>query len=132
MEKVNLLGITKNSKCAYLASCLMDARNQTHVYHLQSQNYAQHMALNEFYDGIVDLIDRFIESAQGKYGIIKGYKSELSNYDESNEPINYLKTKLKIVEKYRAYFDDAGYLQQIIDDIIELFYNTIYKLTNLK
>lgn len=128
----NLKGITKNSKCAYLASCLMDARNQTHIYHLQSQSYAQHIALNEFYEGIVDLVDRFIESAQGKYGIIRGYKSELSAYDESGDPINYLKMKLKIVEKYREYFSDSGYLQQIIDDIIELFYTTIYKLVALK
>lgn len=128
----SLRGITKNSKCAYLASCLMDARNQVHVFHLQTTSYAQHMALGDLYTGIVDLIDRFIESAQGKYGIIRGYKSELTTYNESGNSIEYIKSKVKEVEKYREYFSEAGYLQQIIDDIIELFYSTIYKLENLK
>jgi|688.fasta_scaffold1239730_1 hypothetical protein len=119
------------NKCAYLISCLFDVRNQIHTYHLQTNSYATHVALNEFYEEIVDLTDRFAESAQGKYGIITGYKSELSEYDEGN-PLKYLKTKLKMIEEYREYFQESPYLQQIIDDIIELFYSTIYKLTNLK
>lgn len=132
MEKVNLSGITKNSKCAYLISCLFEARNQVHVYHLQTTSFAAHKALNEFYDEIVDLTDRFAESAQGKYGIIRGYKPEMKEYDESGNAVEFLKMKLKVVEKYREMFSDAPYLQQVIDDMIELFNSTLYKLVNLK
>lgn len=127
-----LKSLTKNNRCACLASCLMDARNQIHIFHLQTTSYAQHMALNTLYNDIVDLVDRFIESAQGKYGIIRGYKTEIKTYNESGNSLEYIKSKVKELEKYREYFTDAGYLQQIIDDMIELFYSTIYKLETLK
>lgn len=56
----------------------------------------------------------------------------MKEYDESGNAIEFLKMKLKTVEKYREMFSDAPYLQQIIDDIIELFNSTLYKLINLK
>lgn len=127
-----LKSLTKNSKCACVASCLMDARNQVHVFHLQTTSYAQHVALNTLYEDIVGLLDRFVESAQGKYGIIRGYKSYITNYNESGNALEYIKAKVKELEKYREYFTDAPYLQQIVDDMIELFYSTIYKLETLK
>ena len=33
------------------------ARNEAHIAHWATKSFAKHMALNEFYDNIIDLID---------------------------------------------------------------------------
>jgi len=110
-------------------SSLFEIEVNIHIAHLQTTSFAEHKALNEVYEGIVNLRDRFIESYQGKYGIIKGYKS--FEIKEAVDPINYLKEFCILFEKFRLTLED-GYLQQIIDDVIELLYSSIYKLKTLK
>lgn len=113
---------------------LFHARTQAHVWHLQvtPKALAPHLALNEFYDDVVGITDRLAESYQGKYGIIQHEKVGLSvdNFRDVQQIITYLKIKVEYVEKCREGFKD-GYLQQIIDEIIELFYSKLYKLQNL-
>jgi len=109
-------------------SLLFEIEINSHIAHLQTDSYSEHKALNELYVDIVDLRDRFIESYQGKYGIITGYKITLK---EGVEIIPYLKECVKSVEDFRLTLED-GYLQQISDDIIELLSSTLYKLRFLK
>lgn len=121
----------KTTYAASLISELFESRTLAHVFHLQTKSFAEHKALNEYYDEIIDKTDRFAESFQGKYGIITGYKTK-TTVSEYSDPISYFKTLVKSVESCRTYFESDGYLQQIIDEIIELLYSTIYKLVNLK
>jgi len=58
-----------------LISLLFHSQVQAHIYHLQTDSYAQHKALNDYYDAIPDIIDSIVESFQGEYGIQRGYKS---------------------------------------------------------
>jgi hypothetical protein len=87
------------------------------------------MALGSLYEDIVDLRDRFIESYQGKYGIVRGYNS--FEIIEGRDMIVYLKGFVRKYEEFRLSLKD-GYLQQICDDILELLNSTIYKLKFLK
>ena len=64
---------------------LMQSRNQAHIFHLQTSSYSKHMALNGYYDGIIGLIDSIVESYQGKYDILKGYKMVGAIKDLENE-----------------------------------------------
>ena len=41
-------------------STLFSSREQAHIFHLQTSSYAMHAALNKYYDGIVDLIDKYV------------------------------------------------------------------------
>ena len=43
---------------------LMQSRNQAHIYHLQTNSFAQHMALQCYYEGIIPLFDGLVESYQ--------------------------------------------------------------------
>lgn len=100
-----------------------------HIAHLQTTSFAKHMALNSLYEDIVGHRDSFIESYQGKYGIITNYsKIEIK---EGLDMVTYIRTCISEFETYRLTLED-GYLQQIIDDIIELLASTNYKLINLK
>jgi superfamily II DNA/RNA helicase len=46
------------------------ARDVAHSVHLATDSYSQHVALNAFYDGIIDLADKFAEAYQGRHGLI--------------------------------------------------------------
>lgn len=109
---------------------LFEIEITAHIAHLQTKSYAQHTALNTLYDDIVDLRDRFIESYQGKYGIITEYEKTI-NVNEGKNMSVYLREVSVKIENYRLTLTD-GFLQQITDDILELIYSTKYKLDNLR
>lgn len=115
-----------NGSISDLAILLLEARNTTHILHLKTRSYAQHMALNDFYDGVVDLFDKIVETYQGKYGIVSGYGKSI-RIDENANPVKYLESVLSELESLRKDFKD-GWLQQLIDDTIELTTSTLYKL----
>ena len=124
----------KNSGSDYaeMISLLLHSRTQAHVLHLQTESYPEHMALNGYYDGIGDIIDGLVESYQGKYGIIKGYKSyDLVEYKSTDATVKYLKEICSKVEKLRDCCKDS-YIQNQIDTACELINSTLYKLRFLK
>lgn len=106
-------------------SALLEIQDLSHIAHLQTSSFAEHKALNELYDGITDQFDAFVEAYQGKYGIIKGYKS--FKLDESVDMTSYLKEKMTEFDGYRSSLTD-GYLQQMVDNTQELLSTTLYKL----
>ena len=56
-------------------SLLLQSITETHIFHLQTKSYAQHVALSGYYEGVGTLVDSLIETYQGQYGIITGYKT---------------------------------------------------------
>lgn len=121
-----------NTSLVDLISKLLNSRNQVHIFHLQVKDYAQHMALNGYYDGIGDLIDGVVESYQGKYDIITGYSSEeYKDFDSIENVVNYLKGLANDVDSVHKQTKES-YIQNQLDTINELIYSTIYKLRFLK
>jgi hypothetical protein len=115
---------------ATLVGTLMQSRNQAHLYHLQAQgpgSYAAHTALGAYYDGIIDLIDRLVESFQGRYGIVTGYKMAASIREDQNYDM-YFEALCKFVETTRQQIPQDSYLQNQVDTIVELIESTKYKL----
>ena len=39
--------------------------SQTHIYHLVTKSHSEHLAINEFYDGLQSLVDSIAEKALG-------------------------------------------------------------------
>ena len=121
-----------NKELEKLISYLLHSRTQIHIYHLQTNSFAEHMALGGYYDGVVGLIDGLVESYQGKYDIIKSYDSfELDSYKGGDQAITFLKALGKKIEDVQASTKDT-YIQNQLDTITELTYSTIYKLRFLK
>lgn len=115
-----------------LMSMLLHSRTQIHIQHLQTKSYAEHKALNEYYDGIGDLVDGLIESYQGKYELLKGYKNyDIEEYKSSETTISYLKELCHKVISVRESTKD-GYIQNQLDNVCELINSTLYKLRFLK
>jgi hypothetical protein len=116
---------------AQFVSTLFASRTQAHIFHLQTQSFSQHSALNTYYDEIVGLTDGLIESYQGKYGIIRGYSSP-SSFREDDDTIKYFEGLVKYVELTREKISQDSYLQNQVDEIVALLESTLYKLKNLR
>lgn len=108
---------------------LLHAVTNTHILHFQTRSYAQHMALGDFYDGLGDLVDTFVEAYQGKYGIISAYPAD---YDPPAEPVAYLDSLKTGVAQMRTRLPKDSELQNLIDEIASLIDSTLYKLRFLK
>ena len=57
-------------KAAEFVGMLFLARDVTHSVHLNTRSYAKHVALNVFYDEVIDKADAFAEAYQGRHGLI--------------------------------------------------------------
>lgn len=115
-----------------MISLLLHSRTQVHILHLQTKSFAEHGALGGYYDEIGGIVDGVIESYQGKYSILKGYKKyELEDYKDVTTTINYLKELCGKVEELRDCCKDS-YIQNQIDNVCELINSTLYKLRFLK
>jgi hypothetical protein len=122
-----------NPLVGQFVSTLFASRTQAHIFHLQTPSFAAHKALNDYYDEIVDLVDGFVESYQGKYGIITGYGNiALQEYQSCEAIIMFFETLCVYVEKSRGMICQDSYLQNQIDEIVALIKSTIYKLRFLK
>jgi len=122
----------KSGDFVEMVSLLLHSRTQAHTLHLQTKSFAEHSALNGYYDGIGDIVDGLIESYQGKYDIIEGYKSyDIVNYKSTESTIKYLKDLDGKVQKLRDCCKDT-FIQNQIDNVNELINSTLYKLRFLK
>jgi HD superfamily phosphodiesterase len=124
----------KESKINFisLVSKLLDSQRQVHIFHLQTKSFAEHKALQDYYDAIGDLVDSIVESYQGKYGIISGWKSFSTQEYKSNEQvIVYLKSLANDISSIFNSIKDT-YIQNQLDEITALINSTLYKLRFLK
>jgi len=121
-----------NSNFKDMVSILLHSQTQVHIFHLQTKSYAEHKALQGYYEGIDTLVDGIIESYQGKYDVVTGYNSiKTEEYKSSEQVIKYFKALDSMVEKNRKSVKES-FLQNQIDTVQELIYSTLYKLRFLK
>lgn len=115
-------------KCADFVGMMFLARDVAHSAHLNTRSYAKHVALNTFYDEIIDLADKFAEAYQGKYGLIGPIT--LMSAKKTNNVVDFLEGQLDDLEKmrYEVVEKECTPLQNIIDEIFGLYYSTLYKL----
>lgn len=104
------------------------SRTYAHMAHLKTNSFSAHKALDEFYNGIVDLADDFIEASQGQYGILDIPFVNISG--NVKDPIGGLQGHLKQLETTLADVDE-DYLMNIFQEIQSLYRSTLYKLVNL-
>ena len=115
-------------KCADFVGMLFLARDVAHSVHLKTRSFSKHMALNTFYDEIIELADGFAEVYQGRYGLIGPIS--LMSAKKTNNIIEFLEDQVAEIEKMRYEVADKTDtpLQNLIDGIVELYLSTLYKL----
>ena len=107
---------------------LLHSATNTHIHHLQTSSYAQHKALGDFYDEIVDLVDGLVETYQGTKGIVKypdAYEKPLIDGLAEITALN------SFVIANRDILGDESNIQNEVDTILSLIQSTMYKLKQL-
>ena len=114
--------------CEKFIGQLFLSRDVAHSVHLNTRSYAKHKALNEFYTEVVELADTFAEAYQGKYGLIGPIS--LQSAAKTNNVVEFLEDMAQTImdERYDVVEKECTPLQNIIDEILALFYNTLYML----
>jgi hypothetical protein len=124
--------VTETSDLVDMIATLLHSQTQVHIFHLQTKTYSEHKALQNYYEGIDGLVDGIVESYQGKYEIITGYKTiKTVDYKSTEQVISYFKELDENIEKNRTSVKES-YIQNQIDTVQELIYSTLYKLRFLK
>ena len=104
------------------------ARDVAHSVHLNTRSFSKHEALNIFYNRIIGAADDFAEAYQGRYGLIGPIT--LHSAKKTANVIEFLQDSLAEIEAARYDVCDKtdSSLQQLIDNIVELYLTTLYKL----
>lgn len=115
-------------KAADFVGTLFLARDVAHSVHLNTRSYSKHMALNDFYNEIIDLADKFAEAYQGRHELI-GPVSLMSAKKTTNV-VEFLQDSLKDIEegRYKVVAKEDTAMQNIIDEIVGQYLSTLYKL----
>ena len=110
---------------------LFTSRDQAYRAHLLTKSYAQHVALGEFYDAVVDLADSLAEVTMGTYGAF----TEIPVEPPARGAIDAaLEAHLNKIEDLRAAFGGKACdrpIENLLDEVGALFAQTLYKLRNL-
>jgi len=115
-------------KAADFVGMLFLARDVAHSVHLNTRSYSKHVALNIFYDRIIDAADDFAEAYQGRHGLMGPIT--LHSATKTSNIIEFLESSLAEIEgaRYKVADKTDTSLQQLIDNIIEIYLRTLYKL----
>lgn len=115
-------------KCADFVGTLFLARDVAHSVHLNTRSYSKHKALRGFYDGVIDLADKFAEAYQGRHGLIGPIS--LMSAKKTTNIVEFLEDSLADIEKMRYEVCEKSDtpIQNIIDEIVGLYLSTLYKL----
>lgn len=116
------------SKAEEFVSMVLRDRDEAHIAHWKTKSFAEHKALNEFYDELLDLIDGFVEQYQGYYGERMAISRKGGNSDDIRKT---LEGSMEWIESNRYEICDKTEtpLQNTIDEIVRLYQHTIYMLT---
>ena len=128
-----------------IIALLFLSRDTAHKAHLKSTSYSEHMALNDFYEEVIELADSIAEAYQGRNGLMGDITSMSaskspgaifgkSGSTSSNEASSMLRSQLKMLEdmRYKDCDKSETAIQNMIDEVVALFLKTLYKLDNLK
>ena len=130
-EKVE---VSEGGDVSKFISRLLESREMAQVYHWTVKgdmgSHAAHLALQTYYEEVIEFIDDIVEIYQGQYGLIEGYDVIDTTDSKSKDRLDYFKEAVEFVKSERTCIKaEDTHIHNIIDELIALQYKTIYKLT---
>ena len=112
---------------------LLHCRTTAQLEHWLTPSRSDHVALENFYEGIVPLVDSFAEGFQGKYGKISPEQLPKGYEFPQGEPLDYFLKVAQNIDEMREMptFPRDTWLQNVVDEIRLLVSQTIYQLREL-
>lgn len=115
--------------CPQFIADSMALRTAAHLAHLSSESYAQHVALGDFYDALLPLVDQYAEVYMGTEGRIKSFPATVL---PSGNVIAALTAYLDKIDAELTEDGENQALANILAELQALTSQTIYKLRYLK
>lgn len=116
-----------------LISEVFYARNVTHWQHWRAKgdgSFAKHVALGEFYDGVIDALDPLVEAYQGAFELVGTVPTPEST---DIEPLDLLEKQAAwIEENHEEICNGNRAIANLIDSLTGVYLSAIYKLRNLR
>lgn len=116
-----------------LISRVFYARNLAHFAHWRAKgdgSFARHMALGEFYDGVIDAVDSLVEAYQGAYDLIGNIPAP---EEMEKDVLKCLESDANWIEKnHEKICKGNRAVANLIDGLSEVYLSAIYKLRNLR
>ena len=129
---------SETSGASKFLSKMFESREMANVYHLQVKgepgSYAAHIALNDYYDNILELIDELAETYMGQYDVINDYQTIDTSATNSKDKLEYFSELSEFIKSNRntLFSQEDTHLQNIIDEMVSIVYRTMYKLKFMK
>ena len=105
------------------------SRTYAHMAHLKTRSFAQHKALNGFYDAIVGLSDSLAEASQGEWGKLD--IPFITIEGSVKDPAGTLEGLINRIKKL-AMSCNKPYLENIVQEIEAMYKSTLYLLKELE
>lgn len=124
------LSKNNNTKADFFGM-LFHARDYFHLKHLSVTgigSFAEHLALEALYKGILKLVDTLVETEQGINGFID---IDIPATNAKASSVDFLNNLIGFIKKTRIVFSES-FQQNIIDEIQELLAQNLYKIKYLK
>lgn len=107
--------------------------NDIQSWHWQTESYAQHEALGEYYTKFNTLNDSFVETYQGKTGKRVKFSAELrpgiKNYADVDAILIDVNSQSDRIEKIAEYVKGQMDLESILEDMLEATSQLSYHLS---
>lgn len=110
------------------ATILFHARQQAHFWHLDTKVFAEHKALEFFYEGILELTDKLLEEYMGKGKRIDfgGVRMSFHAYNR-DKMLEYFRKLARYINRAKKGLKPGdGNLANIMDEILGLTNKTLY------
>lgn len=113
-----------------LVAKVFASRNNTHLAHWRTKSYAEHVALGDFYEDVIEIVDNLVECYQGNFGLIKEVPDVKQTHND--DPVKILSDDVAWIAKNRNKIaKNVSSLENIVDELTGLYLKTLYKLENL-
>lgn len=120
---------TVTADVPHLIGSVMFSVTYTHLFHLSTQDYPSHIALQEYYEEMPKLIDKFAEAWLGDSNDITFQNTLVPNPED---PIGYLEALRALVLNVQSELgDELKDYQALLDPITAQIDSTLYKLKRL-
>lgn len=113
-----------------LIARVFHTRNVSHWSHWRTKSYAEHQALGDFYDSVIDALDPIVEAYQGVNDLVGNIPAPDS---KGGDILSLLQDDAEWIEAHHE--DMCGgnrAIANLIDGLTDKYLSTIYKLRFLK
>lgn len=113
-----------------LINRVFSMRDAAQLTHWTTKSYAEHQALGEFYEEVIDRLDTLVEAYMGYFGVIGTVGLKQIEYQNFLE---FIGDEAKLICEHRSEIArNTPAIENLVDNLAEVYFKTFYKLANLK